>query len=111
MNAIKTSVASMKTLSAYSSLSKGASTTTRHEIAASFLHKLSGGESLSFLMGMLSRKDRGELWKLQSGTFGDAFKEFDDQTKRNIVASLGWPHTQFKHAGLVVGERFVKKGL
>ena len=105
MNAIKTSVASMKTLSAYSSLSKGASTTTRHEIAASFLHKLSGGESLSFLMGMLSRKDRGELWKLQSGTFGDAFKEFDDQTKRNIVASLGWPHTQFKHAGLAVGER------
>lgn len=109
MENIRTAVEEMETLAPYSSLKPGRRTVERHDLAVAFLEKLSGGEMLRFIVEMLPKAQRAELWKLQSGSFADMFNDLTDaQTKRSIVASLEWPHSHFAVVGMAVGRDMFK---
>ena len=105
MEDTRTAVGNMVKLQPYSSLKPGRNTTERHVLAKDFLEKISGGEMLSFILKMLSKEQVGALWKLHTGSFSEMFNNLEDAgAKRRIVASLGWPRTQFGMAGMRVGE-------
>lgn len=86
---------------------RGRSYNCRVEAAKKCLSALAGGEGemIGFMLAVLSKCQKMELWKSLSGTFAEVFKNFDDDVKRDIVDGLGWSHAMFGMAGLEVGER------
>lgn len=88
---------------------RGRAVQARFKAARQLLRKLSGGDSIGFLLSMWDEGETAEVWKRLSGGFPEAFNELDDErSKRLIVSGLGWERRRFDATGMIVGDKLWK---